>query len=238
MKTKYLFFAMFIAALSLNAQITIVDGDGNAINDGDVVVRNSLLEADALKFFVTNTTDATIRSTIEYVSSEDGGNFQVCYGSQCYDPVVVGNSYPPVNVPQVIEAGATTGQGNKMFYNESDNPQLSDHVFRFYQVDEEGNDIGESLTMTYRYDPTMGLEDISAQLGITLNATVVTNAISLNSREAATMQIFDVNGRLMQTNDVSAGTQNIDISGLSSQLYLVSFEIANGTKQSIKVLKK
>ena len=238
MKTKYLLFALLISAFSANAQYSIVDGDGNAINEGDVITRTSTAEEDALKFFVTNDSDATMRSTIEYVSTDIGGNFQVCYGGQCYDPVEIGSSYPPVNVPQIIEPGATTGQGNKMFYNEVDSPQISNHVFRFYLVDESGTDIGGDFTFTYRYDPTMGLEDIAAQLGITLNATVVSNTIAITSREAATMQFFDINGRLMQTNNLSIGVQNIDVSALSSQLYIVSFEIANGNKQSVKVLKK
>ncbi len=238
MKTKYLFLALLVAAFSANAQYSIVDGDGNTINDGDVITRTSTAEDQALKFFVTNETDATLRSTIEYVSSDQGGSFQICYGGQCYDAISVGGTFPPASNPQIIDAGATTGQGNKMFYNEIDNPQISNHVVRFYLVDADGADIGGDLTFTYRYDPTMGLDDIAAQLGITIDATVVTNSIALSSREAATMQIFDVNGRLMQTNDVSVGAQNIDVSGLASQLYIVSFEVANGNKQSVKVFKK
>jgi hypothetical protein len=238
MKIKFLLFALLISAFGANAQYSIVDGDGNDINDGDLIIRNSTEEDDALKFYVTNDSGAALRSTLEYVSTDVGGNFQVCYGGQCYDPVETGSSYPPVSTPQIIEPGATTGQGNKMFYNEVDNPQLSNHVFRFYLLDESGADIGGDLTFTYQYDPTMGLEDIASQLGITLDATVVTNTIALTSRENASMQIFDINGRLMQTNDVSVGAQHIDVSGLSSQLYIVSFEVANGNKQSIKVLKK
>jgi hypothetical protein len=238
MKIKFLLFALLISALGANAQYSIVDGDGNDINDGDLIIRNSTAEDDALKFFVTYDSGATLRSTIEYVSSDVGGSFQICYGGQCYDAIAVGGSYPPVSAPQIIEPSATTGQGNKIFYNEVDNPQISNHVLRFYIVDESGADIGGDLTFTYQYDPTMGLEDIASQLGITLDATVVTNTIALTSRENASMQIFDINGRLMQTNDVSVGAQNIDVSGLSSQLYIVSFEVANGNKQSIKVLKK
>ncbi len=240
MKIKYLLFSVLIAAFSANAQAqySIVDGDGSPINDGDIIATNSNLEDDAVKFFVTNDSGATIRSTIEYVSSDVGGNFQVCYGGQCYDPVETGNSYPPTNIPQVIEPGATTGQGNKMFYNETVNPQLSNHVFRFYLVDEAGADIGGDLTITYRYDPDLGLDAVQSQLGITLESTVIENTISLSSQEDATMEVFDINGRLMQTNAIAVGSQNIDISALSSQLYIVSFEGVNGRTQSIKVLKK
>ena len=240
MKIKYLLFSLLLAAFSVNAQsqYSIVDGDGNPINDGDIIATNSNQEDDALKFFVTNDSGATLRSTIEYVSSDVGGNFQVCYGGQCYDPVEIGNSYPPVNVPQVIEPGATTGQGNKMFYNEVASPQLSNHVFRFYLLDDNGNDIGGDLTITYRYDPDLGLDAVQSQLGITLESTVVKNNITLTSQEEATMEVFDINGRLMQTNTITTGSQNIDISVLSSQLYIVSFEGTNGRTQSVKVLKK
>ena len=238
MKIKYLLFSFLITAISANAQYSVVDGDGSPINDGDVIISNSRAEADAVKFFVTNDSGATIRSTIEYVSTDVGGNFQVCYGGQCYDPIETGNSYPPASAPQVIEPSATTGAGNKMFYNEVVNPQLSNHVFRFYLVDENGDDIGGDLNFTFRYDPDLGLDAVQSQLGITLEATVVKNNISLSSQEAATMQVFDINGRLMQTNVIAAGSQNIDVSGLSSQLYIVSFEGENGRTQSIKVLKK
>ena len=238
MKIKVLLFCFLAGAFTANAQYSIVDGDGNEINDGDVIETNTTAEDAALKFYVTNDSDATIRSTVQYVSTDVGGNFQVCYGGQCYDPVVVGDSYPPVNIPQVIEPGATTGQGNKMFYNEVTNPELSNHVFRFYLLDDNGNDIGGDLTITYRYDPDLGLDAVQAQLDITLETTVVKNTIALSSQEDATMQVYDINGRLMQTNEVVTGSQNIDVSGLSSQLYIVNFEGVNGKSQSIKILKK
>lgn len=240
MKNKSLLIcllALFVSTLA-QSQYSIADSDGNPINDGDVIIKGSTAEADALSFFVTNETDATLRSTIEYVSTDEPGGFQLCYGGQCYDPITTGNSYPPVTSPQIINAGATTGQGNKMFYNEVDNPVLSNHVFRFYLVDEDGNDIGSDLTITYRYDPALGLDDVQSQLGITVASTVVGNSIALTSTEEATMQVYDINGRLMQTNSVIAGTQQINLSGLSSQLYLISFEGANGNKQTIKILKK
>lgn len=240
MKTKSLLFcllAVFVSTLA-QSQYSIVDSDGNPINDGDVIIKGSTAEADALKFYVTNDSGATIRSTIEYVSSDVGGNFQVCYGGQCYDPVTTGNSYPPVSSPQVIEPSATTGEGNKMFYNEVDDPQLSNHVFRFYLVNEDGDDIGGDLTFTYRYNPELGLDDVASQLGITVTSTVVSNSISLTSQEDATMQIFDINGRLLQTSNIAIGSQEINLSGLSSQLYIVNFEGASGKKQAIKILKK
>lgn len=237
MKIKLLLICL-LAAFSANAQYSIVDGDGNAIEDGTIITKGSTAEENALKFFVTNNSGATIRSTIEYVSTDVGGNFQVCYGGQCYDPVVTGNSYPPATAPQVIDAGATTGQGNKMFYNEVDNPALSNHVFRFYLVDGSGADIGGDLTFTYRFDPALAISDVESQIGISVVTTVVDSTIALTSQNEATMEIFDINGRLIQTNAISVGSQNINVSGLSSQLYILSFEDNNGNKQSIKVLKK
>ncbi|EDM44181.1 hypothetical protein SCB49_04110 [unidentified eubacterium SCB49] len=239
MKIKFLLFSVVLAAFSANAQYTVKDAEGNEINDGDLIAVNSFADEGAtITFFVTNDTGATIRSSVEYVSTDVGGEIQLCYGAQCYDAIEVGNSYPPANSPQIIEAGATTGPGNHFMYNEITNPQYSNHEFRFYLVDESGADIGNDLNFTFRYDPDLGLDAVQSQLGITMESTMIGNTIALSSQKNATMQIFDINGRLMQTNLIESGAQNIDVSGLASQLYIVNFKGLNGESQSIKVLKK
>lgn len=154
-KLKLLLFGFLLSAIAVNAQFTVADENGQPIVDGDVIAVNSNDPSIATKsFFVTNTGSETIFSTVQYVSTDTPSPFQICYGGQCYDNIVVGNSYPPVSAPQVIEPGASTGQGNHFLYTGTEVTSAVNHVFRFYQIDAAGNEIGDEITITYRYDPT------------------------------------------------------------------------------------
>ncbi|MGJ8667505.1 MAG: T9SS type A sorting domain-containing protein [Patiriisocius sp.] len=239
MKLKLLLFGFLFSAIVVNAQFTVSDENGQPIVDGDVIAVNSNDPSIATKdFFVTNTGTETIFSSIKYVSTDTPSPFQVCYGGQCYDNIVVGNSYPPVSAPQVIEPGASTGQGNHFLYTGPEVTSPVNHVFRFYQVDASGNEIGEDLTITYLYDPTLGLGDNEISI-FDLTSTVVNDELLFNLTDDVDITIYDMRGRVIKSKKkLTKGTKREPVGDLLPQLYIVKVTNDRGVSQSVRFVKR
>ncbi|GEQ87062.1 hypothetical protein ULMS_25700 [Patiriisocius marinistellae] len=239
MKFKLLLFGLFVTSISVNAQFTVADENGNPINDGDVIAVNSNDPSVATKdFFVTNTSTETIFSTVQYVSTDTPAPFQLCYGGTCFDNIIVGNSYPPVTSPQVIEAGATTGPGNHFLYTGQEVTSPVNHVFRFYQVDASGNETGEDITITYLYDPSLGIGDNQVSL-FSLSSTIVNDELIINSRENLDITIYDMRGRVIKKKSkLKKGTKRMSVGNLVPQLYIVKVTNENGLSQTIRFVKQ
>ncbi|WP_175445438.1 T9SS type A sorting domain-containing protein [Ulvibacter litoralis] len=238
MKRKLLFLSAFIVAFSMNAQYTVEDHDGNPIVDGDVVSFGSVVPAEATyEFYVNNTstTDA-IRMKIEFVNAinADGSQMELCFGL-CYTGITIGQSYPPNADFVEIAPGAQTLAGNHMLNVDPGNgTEILDYIFRFYQINTNGDEIGEDLTMTYRYDPLLSVND--ASLNVNVMATSISEKLVVSVEEALDLQIYDLQGRVVVSQNLSVGTQEINVSDLTSQMYLAHFKNNNGVSQVVKIM--
>lgn len=135
------------------------------IKDGDVLTFNSISPRDGvnniLKFYFKNLTSNPIKVKGKIVSitgTPNGSYGQFCIGAQCYNPIVVGTSYPPQGDPVVdIPANGTAGtDGAYKFYNEAAPTAPAtkiDYVFEFYQYDSSNNVVGKTIKITYRHQP-------------------------------------------------------------------------------------
>ena len=237
MKLRLLFLSLFFASASLMAQYTVEDGDGNMINDGDVIVFTATAVPEAsMSFYVTNTGATAINTRIEFVSATnaDGSEFELCFG-ECYTGINVGQSYPGSFV--TIDAGLTTGLGNHFYnYATGSGMEVLTYVFRFYETDGSGNDIGNSLTFTYAYNPLLGVNE--NQLDVAVSSTVIDGALTVNVEEDLTLAVYDLNGRVVQNLKLEVGQQTINMSNLSSQMYLLHFTNNRGISQVTKVMVK
>jgi hypothetical protein len=240
MKKILLSIAVFFTAITMNAQnpYTVTDYDGVEITEGMVVEFNSPgLPDGSLDYFVTNNGTEDINMRIEFVNAvnANGQGFELCFGL-CYFDIVVGQSYPPTSVI-TIEPGASTPSGNH-FAATIPSEDIQDYNFRFYMTDSEGNDIGNSLNFTYKYDPTaLGLNNVS-DLGVTLASTVVLNNLEVNAVEEMNMVIYNLQGKIVNSQKINVGHQLINMSNLSSQMYIVKFTNIEGASKTIKVVKK
>lgn len=240
MKKKLLLLTLLLAVFTMNAQYSIVDQNDSPIVDGMVFETNSLeYDLAELQFYVTNEGQDPINMRIEFVSAvnANGTGFQLCFG-QCYIDLVVGQTVPPT--PNYIEIGAgdTTGEGNH-FYNSfpGNGVDVQEYVFRFYETDGDGNDIGNSLFITYIYNPTLGTEDFNA-LDVNVTSTVIQNDMMVNTAEDLQMEVYDLKGRLVKKEIVSAGQQLVNMTDLSSQLYIVKFNNEEGASKTVKIIVK
>ena len=238
MKKVLLLLAVFFAAITVNAQYVVEDQFGNEIIDGMVVEFSDYGVSNAsLNFFITNTGPDEIYTRIEFVSAVNatGAGFELCFG-QCYIDLIVGQTVPAAPEFITIASGGTTPEGNH-FANTIEGTEIQDYIFRFYETDSEGNDIGNSLSFTYRYNPILGINDAN-ELDIIVASTVILNNMQVNTVEELNMEIYSLQGKLVNSQKINIGQQLINMSNLSSQMYIVKFSNDEGTSKTIKVVKK
>ncbi len=240
MKKKLLLLTLLLVAFVVKAQYVIVDQNGDEITDGMVYQTNSVeYEFAELQFYITNNGSENINMRIEFVSAVNGnGNgFQLCFG-QCYIDLVIGQTVPPTPGFIAIASGDTTGEGNH-FYNSNvgDGESVQEYVFRFYETDDDGVDIGNSLSITYQYDPLLGTDDFN-QLDVNISSTIIETEMIVNTVEELDMVVYDLQGRLVKNQKLNVGQQNIDMSDLSTQLYIVKFSNRDGASKTMKILVK
>ena len=239
MKKTLLLLSMFLVAFTMNAQdYSIVDGNDEPIIDGNSYSFNTIVDpAASLDFYITNDSSENIRMKIEVVSmnNTDGALMQLCF-DLCYDGVTAGQSYPGNFV--IIAPGDTSFPGNHFFNQDLGNgTDVLEYVFRFYQVDSEDNEIGAEVNVTYLYDPLLGVNDVD-QLDLNIQSTMISDVLEMNTVEDLTLQVYDVNGKVVMTQNLEAGQQRIDVSHLSTQYYILHFTNNRGVSDVIKVMKR
>ena len=239
MKKKSLLLAICLLSIGAHAQYNVEDADGNAVLDGTEVSYGTLTYPEAsFDYFINNeSTTESIRMKIEFVSAvnADGSEMQLCF-DLCYEGLVVGQSYPPTGYVEIAPGGQTL-PGNH-FYN-SDPGNGSDTItyeFRFYQIDVNGDQVGDSLNVTYRYDPLLGVN--SNNLNIRLFSTSISGELVLTVDEELEVVMYDLQGRVVKKQQLEVGTQEINMSDLSSQMYMLHFRNNRGVSYTTKVLVK
>jgi hypothetical protein len=236
---KILLLTLILTAFVMNAQYEVEDQFGNEIIDGMVVEFSDFGVSNAsLNFFITNTGTDEIYTRIEFVSAVNatGAGFELCFAGQCYTDLVAGQTVPPAPQFLAIAPGGITSEGNH-FANTLEGTEVKDYVFRFHETDSDGNDIGSDLTFTYRYDPTLGVNDLN-ELNISVASTVILNDMQVNAVEELNMEIYSLQGKLVSSEKINIGQQLINMSNLSSQMYIVKFSNDEGASKTIKVVKK
>lgn len=246
MKLKLFLLTFLCGVFIANAQFTVEDGDGNTINDGDIIEFGTLeYPAAELEFFVTNTGSENIFSRVEYISHDNAADplfEQLCYGIECYFNIEIGNTVPPANMEAVeIIPGETTGMGNHFYSNDPGaNPdEVVDFTFTFklYEDENSSTSTGSTLTFTYRYNPLLSTNDVK-QVNLSVVSTIVSERIEMDINEPVQVQLYDYQGRLIKQAQFKTGKQQLDISNLSSQAYLLRIKNEEGAVKTTKIIKK
>ena len=229
-------------AFTMNAQFTVEDTDGNTISEGQIIAFGEVGYPEGnFDFFVQNpsTTDP-IRMKIEFVSAvnADGSGLEICFGL-CYTGVIIGNTYPPNAEFVEVAPNSQTGPGNHFLNTDMGNgTDVIDYTFKFYEVAADGTtQIGTPLTMMYRYDPNL-LSVNENTLDVTINSTVVTEQLTVNTKESLDLVVYDLQGRIAASYKIAAGLQQVDVSALNTQLYILKFNNAEGNTYTSKIVKK
>ena len=246
MKFKLLLLSVLGAVSIASAQFTVKDDQGNVLNDGDVIEYGSLDYADAeYAFFVTSENPSDIiYSRVEYISQSNATtpDFEpLCYGFQCYYGIELGTTVPPADAPAVdIPVGHTTGLGNHFYSSDPGNGADNvDFVFAFRQYESIDSDVevGTPLIFTYRYNPTLSVNNVS-KVNLSLVSTMVSDQLMMDVNEPVQVKLFDMQGRIVKEGNYETGRQVMDVSSLSSQQYIVQFKNEGGAMKTSKIIIK
>ena len=84
---------------------------------------------------------------------------------------------------------------------------------------------------------TLGVTDINKSKNLLLANTMVDNTLSFQTKGNATVRVYNTNGQLVKTANVSAQNANVNVANLPKGNYVVTAEL-NGETVSQKILKK
>lgn len=224
----------------MNMNHTTDLADDTQINEGDVVIfQTAEYEEAKLKFLTYNdsATDMFVRVECEGLTNTNGVDMELCYGS-CYTGIETFVGYPLDN-PIYVAPGGHQGILADYFSNTDGNSDLVEYNFRFYQTDIEGFEIPDtSFRFTYRYDRTMAVSDVNTIAIAQVYPTVAKGFTNVDLKENAIAQITNLEGKVVKTLNLKAGTSQIDLSGLSSGIYLIKFKGDSGITTTRKVVIK
>jgi hypothetical protein len=224
------------------SQLTLKKTDGTVINDGDVLVYNSIAEPTnylGLKIYNSLSEDVYVKIKVVSFPDGQGSNLQLCIDPICVNNLVMGNSYPSFG--STIPANGENGNSDHFLNsNAGDGINSLDYVLKLFRVDENNAEVGNSITFTYRYTPNLSNTDFNqlATLGIQLKSTLVKNNLELQVTKPVSANIYDVNGKLIVNQSLVTGDNSIEASKLASGLYILSLTTNEGKKATVKIIKE
>lgn len=242
-------------AQAQNFHIEEADNPNDIYLSGDVVevgeIGDVVTEAGYFSFKVRNNSEDTINVQAELVEvvnglPEEGPQaLQFCFSKDCYTDIILGSIYPADGQFADILAGETHREDNfdhiVNFYVPTDGGVV-DYTFRFFEVEvnedkEVLGEIGESLLLTYRYNPTLSTPDFNADFAL-LKSTVLKDAMEIELDSDATLSMYDMLGREVLNRNLTSGAHHVTLPNLSSNMYFLQLSSKEGAKQTIKVLVK
>ena len=100
------------------------------------------------------------------------------------------------------------------------------------------NAISKTLTIKGTVTaPSLAVSDVAKTKNIFLKNTIVDNTLSFQTKGNATVRVYNTNGQLVKTANVSAQNANVNVANLPKGNYVVTAEL-NGETVSQKILKK
>jgi len=245
---KYLLNILFILFVcNTYAQLTLTNlANGTPIVDGDVFNFNQLGSSTSsdgkLAFKISNSSATeTIRVLGQMVSftNTNGGNCQFCVEPECFFAVSAGQTIP--NVPIVLAPGDDNGDFDS-FYNTDPGDGVNypiSYTFRFFMLDDNGNEVGDDISVTYNYSPNISTRDFElSDLGIDLENTVVTDYLYLNNERPVSIKVFDLTSRLVKDIQLKSGRNTVEFSNMTAGYYFTQFTDDNNRTTTVKILKQ
>lgn len=240
--------SLFISIICLStffatAQMSLKKLDGTPINNGDVFVFDSAEEPASylgIKIYNTSETDINIRVKVENIVNSNGTNLQLCVGNVCLSTITAGNSYP--NFPAVIEANSENGNFDHFVnYNSGiDQTAPVEYTLKFFQVDDSGVEIGNTVSFSYRFVSALGTSSFNAlaQSGVSLKSNIVSSALEMTTTKNVQYNLYDISGKSIMQQNMTAGEYRIDVSNLNSGVYILYFRNDEGQEASSRIIKK
>ena len=241
---KSLFLSIVcLSSFFATAQMSLKKLDGTPINNGDVFVFESVEEPDSylgIKIYNNSETDINVKVKVESIVNSNGTNLQLCVGNVCLSTITAGNSYP--NFPAVIEANSENSNFDHFLNMNAGIDQSApvEYTLKFFQVDDNGVEIGNSISFSYRYVSTLGVSNFNtlAQSGVSLNSNIVSSTLEMTTTKNVQYNLYDVSGKSLMHQNAAVGAHRIDVSNLNAGVYILYFQNDQGQKASARIIKK
>lgn len=241
---KITFFLLFLISFAVNAQFSLETSIGR-IENGEVITTRTLEEKGSdLRFSIINDTDEAIAVRLKIVALEntDGRDFELCFGGDCHQQIREGAVYPQNEEGYyLIPSQGIFDKGLNRLWNRKEEGEIPEdylgYKFEFEQIDTRTSAVIRSLQFTYKYEHPEKTEETKQEVQVHLPRTVIRNgSLSLEAGEPLTFQIFNLIGREVKHQRVQSGQYRIDISDLSSQIYIVRFQNRQGLVKTQKIV--
>jgi hypothetical protein len=225
------------------SQMTLKKLDGTTINNGDIFTFDVATDpASDFGFVIGNSSSSsiTVKTKCTSMTNTNGNNVVYCVQPNCISNLVVGNPFPSAGA--IIPAGGTNGNFDHFENLDTGiNSSLNvEYVFKFYQVDHSGNEIGTPISFTYRYTPALSDANFESikNIGVILQTNLIQSTIELVIANKTEMKLYSVSGQLIKNEVLVIGNQRVDVSDLTSGIYILHFKNEQGLEASIKIMKK
>lgn len=220
--------------LSSFSQFIFRKSDGTPITDGTILTYGP--GNNYLNFRIQNTSaqDLDIKVKCTSLVNTDGTQFELCYGGSCFDSVAVNGIYPDYENP-LAPGQSNPSQGDHFVNFNAGNGEIMELHFSVYAVGFEDN----AINFVYRYDSTLNVNSFEnlASVGIIIENTSVKNELKFNAAQSGNLTVFNLNGQLINQFRYTEGAQNLNLSELSSAIYIANFTTFGGENSSIKLIK-
>lgn len=233
------------------AQMTMKKSDGTPMNDGDVFTysvlgdTNNISSSDPayLGFKIYNSANSNISVKMKCISISGGAtgtNLQFCIDPICVGTITEGSSYPSSGSSTVPANGQNGNFDHFVNFDAGTGNVNVEYVLKFIMVNSFGAETGPSITITYRYNPNLStnvLNDIK-NAGINVTSTMVKSQIEFDATSNGTVQLYDLNGSLVNSINFISGFNYVDISNLSAAVFIINFTTQEGKKAALKIIKQ
>ncbi|MEZ4837856.1 T9SS type A sorting domain-containing protein [Flavobacterium sp.] len=226
-----LFSFVFLNAFS---QFSFKKSDGTPITDGTILTYGP--GDNYLNFRVQNTSNQDLDIKVKCTSlvNTNGTQFELCYGGSCYDSVALNGVYPEYENP-LSPGQSNPAQGDHFVNFNAGNGEIMELHFSLYPLGFENN----AINFVYRFDPFLGVESFDAlsSIGINIDNTSIKSDFNFNTTQNGNLAIYNLNGQSVSNFQFSEGVQTVNLSSLSSAIYIAKFTTLEGKSSSIKLIK-
>ncbi len=240
---KFLLFVIFLIYQFNFSQFTVDDHHGNQITDGTVILRTGYGESNDLDLNIVNTSTATINVKAKLIGlvNTDGHLATICIFENCFGPIALNDEFPSSSSSFSINVGASSDPlGFDHFINNDPGSGQNfpiDYVFKIYQVNSSGTEIGTSVTFTYRYNPTASYAE-DELVNFKLYPTLVESVVNFEFYEDVNIRIFNQLGSEIERIDLNKGLTTVDVSHLKSGIYMLKISNAYGLESTKRIIVK
>jgi len=228
---------LLITIQTINAQFIVYEEDEGTTpyTDYQIFETHSLdlsLLGTLFDYRIKNTGTAPIEIRIHVDSViNSNGDAEFCYNNMCTHPVLQGYTYPDPseNDHIIIQPGQLQPYASvAKFANITpgiDPTKPVDYVFKFYQIDSQGNEIGTPLHVRCRYtSPSMSINPQTTNHNILVYPNPASDIVTINSESnISEINIIDITGKVIKRQSMLNDENTIDVSSFVPGFYFIAF---------------